>query len=50
MRSVPLIERGMQGEKHGFPKNGRRIFLRRELETPDRFEGAREISFSVPVI
>jgi len=50
MRSAPLIERGMRGEKHGFPKNGRDIFLREGLETPDRFESAREISFSAPAV
>jgi hypothetical protein len=49
MRSAPLIERGMQGEKHEFPKNGRDIFLHEGLETPDGFESAREISFSAPV-
>src|SRR5262245_22674142 len=36
MRSAPLIERGMRGEKHEFPKNGSTIFSRRGLETPDR--------------
>jgi hypothetical protein len=50
MRSAPLIERGMKGEKHEFPKNGSGIFLRGGLETHDRFESAREIDFSVLII
>jgi hypothetical protein len=50
MRSAPLIERGIRGEKHTILKNGRRIFLRGGLETRDRFESAREIDFSVLII
>jgi hypothetical protein len=46
MRSVPLIERGMRREKHEFPKNGRDIFSRWELDSPNQLEIARKKGFS----
>jgi len=42
MRSAPLIERGMQEQKHKFPKNGRGIFLHRGLDRANQVEMAGE--------
>ena len=41
---APLIEAGWKGKKHGFRKNGRRIFSWAGLERSEGIEGAREIS------
>src|SRR5262249_23467609 len=44
----PSCGHGMRGQNHAFPKNGRGIFSSWVLETLERFERARKISFSAP--